>query len=196
MLDSPFHYDEWLTPEELQKLGQLSLRWSHIDHILGNCLKAMLRLSDEEAVVVIFPLRFGDRLKRIKDLSKVSPFNDDAKAALTALNCVATHLQEVRNVVAHAIMIDDAELGKLLHLRSKQKSVTIGQMLSTEELTNYAAHVVMALRYAIGGVKNAEPGARHPLPEKPELPKFLSHPIPTGIRLGRPLRPRLPPSRG
>lgn len=189
MLKSPFHYDEWLTPAEFQKLGELCLRWSHIEHILGNCLKAMLRLSDEEAAIVVFPLRFDDRLKRVNDLSKIMKLNDDAKVALAALNSIATHIQQIRNIIVHGIIIDDDNLGPLLHLRSKKKSITMDQALSVEELTNYAAHVVMSLRYAVG--LKGEPGERHPLPDKPELPKFLNHPTPTGIRLGRRLRPRL-----
>ena len=48
MLKSPFDYESEFSAEELQKIGALSLRWSHIDHIIGNCLRVMLRLSDEE----------------------------------------------------------------------------------------------------------------------------------------------------
>ena len=54
MLGSPFRYEAWLTPEQYQKLGELSLRWAHIDHILGNCLKTLLTFTDEEAISIVF----------------------------------------------------------------------------------------------------------------------------------------------
>ena len=150
MLESPFRYEEWLTPKEFQKLGELMLRWSHLDHIIGNCLGAMLELPTEEAVVMVFSLSSDRRLEKLKKLAAIRGVNDDAKAALDALAGVVTHIQGVRNNVIHAIMIDDPNDGLLFHLRSKKRSLTIEQVFQIEELTNYAAHCAMSLRYALG----------------------------------------------
>jgi hypothetical protein len=48
MISSPFWFEDKLTPEGYQKIGKLSLRWSHIDHLIANCPKKLLRLSDDE----------------------------------------------------------------------------------------------------------------------------------------------------
>ena len=119
MLDTPFRFEEELTSEEFQKLGQLSLRWSHTEHIIGNCLKVMLRLTDEEAVAMVFPLPLERRLNKIKELSELTPLNADAQAACDELQIVMRAVQYVRNSVLHAIMIDHPEHGQMFHLRSK-----------------------------------------------------------------------------
>ena len=75
MLNSPFQYETWLSPEEYQKLGELSLRWSHIDHMIGNCVAAMLKLSAEQAAIMVFPLNAERRLDRVKDLAKTKRIN-------------------------------------------------------------------------------------------------------------------------
>jgi hypothetical protein len=66
MIPSPFRFEEKLTPEDYQTLGKLSLRWSHIEHMIANCLKMQLRLSDDEARIVIFPLSTDTRLQRMR----------------------------------------------------------------------------------------------------------------------------------
>lgn len=194
MLKSPFQYDDWLLPEDYQKLGELSLRWSTLDHIIGNCLSAMLKLSPEEAVVMVFPLTTQYRLEKIKDLAKITRLNKDAHTALAALVSVMKHISKVRNNVAHAILVEDDEAGAVLHLRSKGQTLTKEQVFSTEEITNYACHAAMALRYALGG--KGLSGEQYPLPSKPDVPEFLHNLPPSGIRAGRPLSPRLPSSRG
>jgi hypothetical protein len=42
MLASPFRFDKELSSDDFEKLGRLSLRWSHIDHMMANCLKVLL----------------------------------------------------------------------------------------------------------------------------------------------------------
>jgi hypothetical protein len=183
MIESPFIYEEWLTPADYQKIGELALRWSHIDHILGNCLKTMLDLSDNEAVIMVFPLSTDYRLDKIKKLAELKGINEDARTALDGLSSVMGYIQMVRNNVVHAVMVDDPERGQIFRLRSKGRSLTKEEILSVEEITNYAAHAVLALRYALG-IKNA-PGERHPLPDKPAIPDFLLNPSPSETQLGR-----------
>lgn len=71
MLKPPFVLETSLTPEDYQKVGELAIRWAHVEHMVGNCLKAMLRLSDEEATFIVFPLSLDHRLQRMRDLSLV-----------------------------------------------------------------------------------------------------------------------------
>tara|TARA_B100000315_G_scaffold248302_1_gene278031 strand:+ start:346 stop:930 length:585 start_codon:yes stop_codon:yes gene_type:complete len=193
MLESPFQYDDWLTPDQFQKLGELMLRWSHFDHVIGNCLGAILQLSPEDTAIMVFPLPVNRRLTKIKELAVLRDITDDAEAALTAVADVFEHIQKVRNNVIHAIMIDDPNDGLKLHLRSKKRALTIDQVFEIEELTNYAAHCALSLRYALG--PKAGPVEQHPLPDKPAIPRFLNHPSPTEIQLGQPLAPRPPASR-
>ena len=173
MLESPFWYEESLTSADFQKIGQLLLRCSHIEHIIGNCLKTLLRLSDEEAVVMVFPLSLDQRLHRIKDIAKLVDLNDDAKAALAALGDTIKHVQTTRNDLAHAIIDHSDDAGPRFHNRSRERTVDKEDAFSVEELINYTAHAALALRYALG--MKGEPGARHPLPDRPAIPKFLAN---------------------
>lgn len=172
MLDTPFRFETELSPEDYQKIGVLALRWSHIDHILGNCLKVMLRQTDEEAVHTVFSLSTSQRLNQMKKLSKLNLLNSDAQLALDELQAVMKGIQYVRNSVVHAIVIDDVNEGHAFHLRSKQRTLTKAQVFATEELTNYAAHAVLSLRYALG-LKGLDPSTRLPLPGRPVIPTFL-----------------------
>jgi hypothetical protein len=65
----------------------------------------------------------------------------------------------------------------VFHLRSKKRTLTKAQIFSAEELTNYAAHAVYSLRYALGS-KELSPGERYALPDRPEIPEFLRGLIP------------------
>jgi hypothetical protein len=171
MLDTPFHFEADLSAEDYRKIGQLSLRWSQTEHIVGNCLKVMLRLSDDEAIAMVFPLSLEMRLARIEALAQINPLNADARAAFDELRLVMKGIQYVRNSVAHAVVIKDTVEGHVFHLRSKDRTLTKAEIFSTEELTNYAAHAALSFRVALG-FKDAE-GSRHALPERPEIPPFL-----------------------
>ncbi|GLQ79284.1 hypothetical protein GCM10007881_28020 [Mesorhizobium huakuii] len=176
MLSTPFRFEPELTPEDFQKLGQLAMRWSHIEHMIGNCLKALLDLSMEDAVVMVFSLSTEQRLQRLSQLAKTKTLNTEAEKALSELVDIMKGLQIVRNDTIHGIMAEGSS-GQILHNRSKQRQITKEQVFSCEELTNYAAHAVLSLRYALG-LKDS-PGDRHPLPERPEIPAFLQKSIPS-----------------
>jgi hypothetical protein len=177
MLDSPFTFEDELTADDYQRIGRLALKWSHIDHIIGNCLKVMLGQTDEQAVVTVFSLGARQRLNQIKELAALKPLNPDAQIAFDELRAVMAGLQFVRNGVVHAIIVSDDREGHVFHLRSKKRNLTKSEVFATEEITNYAAHAVLSLRYALG-LKGADPAARHPLPERPEIPEFLRELIP------------------
>ena len=77
----------------------------------------------------------------------------------------------VRNSVVHSIVLEDDNEGHVFHLRSKTRSLTKAEVFSAEEITNYAAHLVLALRLAIG-FKDGEVHG-YALPNRPEIPAFL-----------------------
>jgi hypothetical protein len=115
------------------------------------------------------------RMERIRELARIQSLNDDAKIALAELQAMMGAIRFVRNSVVHSIVIDDLKEGHVFHLRSKQRNLTIDEILSCEEITNYAAHAAISLRYALG-IKG-EPGERHPLPSRPPVPAFLQSKI-------------------
>lgn len=188
MLQTPYLFEPNLSPEDYQRLGVLSLRWSHTEHVIGNCLKTMLRLTEQEAIVMVFPLGLEQRLGRMKDLAAISDLNAEAQVALNELLLIMKGIQFVRNNVVHAIVVDDAKDGHVFHLRSKQRALTKAQIFSAEELTNYAAHAAYSLRFALG--LKGDVGQRHPLPDRPEIPEFLRELIPTHTKSDQPRRRR------
>jgi len=173
MLSTPFLYEESLSPEDFQKIGELLLRCSHIEHVLGNCLKAMLRITDEEAIVMVFPLGIEHRFQRIKELAKSADLNAEAKAALVELAATLSHVQTARNDLAHGI-INDKEDEPTFHRRSNRRSVSKDDAFSAEELINFVAHATLSLRLALGGYGKEE--GRHILPPRPPIPMYLGSP--------------------
>jgi hypothetical protein len=173
MIPSPFWFEGKLTPEDYQKLGKLSLRWSHIDHLIANCLKKLLRLTDDEARLVVFPLSTDIRLARMRDLQELNPLpTQAAKQAFDELDRVMKGLQAVRNNVIHAVlMYADGTDAPIFELRSRSRGYTKAQVFETEELTNYAAHAALVLRHELGDKDPA--GAPGPLPARPQIPVFL-----------------------
>lgn len=176
MIPTPYRFEAGFTATEFEKIGQLALRWSAIEHITTNCLKQMLRLSDEEAIVTIFPLPLERKLNQMTELAAINPITPDATMGLNELNKIMRALQYVRNSVIHSIVIEETSGDHLFHLRSKRRSLTKQQVFSTEELTNYAAHVVIFLRYALGGKTIV--GEPTPLPDRPDIPEFLLQEFP------------------
>jgi hypothetical protein len=171
MFGSPFRFESRFTDAEYQKLGLLALRWSHTEHIVGNCLKLMLRLSDDEAVAVVFSISTTQRLQLIRKLADLKPMNKEATKAFEEFDRVWAKIQYVRNTVIHAI-IDESGAEPKFHLRSGKRSINKDDVFSVEELTNYAAHAAHAFRFALG-LKGA-PDERHQLPERPAIPAFLA----------------------
>src|SRR5215213_156232 len=179
MIAPPFRFEPNLSPDEFQKIGQLSLRWSLTEHIIGNCLRVMLRLTEPEAAKVVFPLGLERKIKHMTDLAEIIEMTDLARERLDEVAYIMPGVQYVRNNVIHAIIIPDDVGGEhLFHLRSKGRSLTKTEVFSAEELTNYAGHAVIALRLALGG-KDDPAGMNYTLPETPEIPEFLRLLIPT-----------------
>lgn len=172
MLKTPFRFEPEFTSEEFQKIGQLSLRWATIEHVLANCLKVMLRLSDEEAVAIVFTQPLERKLQWMRALSELNPLNDDAAKAFEEILVISPIINSIRNNVIHAIVIEDGQGGHVFELRNKGRRLTKEEVFSTEELTNYLAYVVLYFRESLGG-KNAYGGVLPPWPSRPEIPDFL-----------------------
>jgi hypothetical protein len=172
LISAPFNFEpEQLSDLDFQKIGHLSIKWSGLEHITGNCLKAMLRLSDAEAKIVVFSLPQEQRLNRmseIADLGKISAF---AQFYLKEFRAAFKGIQYVRNSVIHAIIAGDDPDSASFYLHSKGRSLPKTQVFSIEELTNYAAHVVFALRFSVGFLDGSS--LPYTLPNRPEIPEFL-----------------------
>jgi hypothetical protein len=180
MIERPFHFEYRLSDQELQKLGELSLTWSHTEHLIGNCLKSLLRLTNEEAKEIVFPLSLEQKTQRICKLAKLQPLHPDAAVILAELEPIMRCVQYVRNNVVHAILVLNEDGTQDFHLRSKGRTHTKAQIFESEELTNYAAHLALSLRYALG--MPSDPDARYASPARPAIPKFLHELIPTHMR--------------
>ena len=171
MIPSPYNFEPDLTDLEYAKLGVLAIRWAHIENILANCLKVMLRLTDEEAIVMVFPLNLEQRLGRMSEIANLTALPFDAPRAFDELRRIMKGIQYVRNNVVHAIVEQHSEKGHIFHLKSKMRSLTKAEILSVEEITNYAAHLSLAVRYALGF--SGEKGHDYALPDRPVIPAFL-----------------------
>ena len=169
MIATPFMFEANLSDEDFQKIGRLSLRWSHIEHVAGNCLKTMLRLTDQEATIIVFPMNLEQRVNRMTELSEIDPLPEGAKFLFTEFRTLFRGIQYVRNNVIHAIVGGDK--WDQFHIRSKNRTMSKFEIFSSEEITNYTSHVVISLRYALGPKDG--PAWPHALPDRPEIPEFL-----------------------
>jgi hypothetical protein len=172
MIPSPYRFERNISDQELAKLGILTLRWSHTEHILANCLRVMLRLSEKEGRVMVFPLHLEQRINRITEIAEITPLPPHASAAFEELKPIMKGIQYVRNNVIHSIVLESESDGHLFHLRSKNKSLTKAEVFSVEEITNYATHLVRAFRFALGEKDGPDP-VLYPWPKRPEIPEFL-----------------------
>jgi hypothetical protein len=109
-------------------------------------------------------------------LSEIQELNKETKIALCEILDLSDAIQLVRNNVVHAIVVRDDTHGHVFDLRSKRRTLTKAEIFSAEELTNYFAHAVLALRYALGN-KDGAP-VRYTLPDRPEIPEFLRKSVP------------------
>jgi hypothetical protein len=93
MIESPFRYEKNFTAKDYEILGKLSLRWSHIDHVLANCLKRLLRLEDDEAQAIV--ITTGSSSKRCScasagNANNAAPANIDRTVFIVAIPALIT----------------------------------------------------------------------------------------------------------
>jgi hypothetical protein len=189
MIRAPY-IDPTLTPQEFMKIGELLLRWAQLENVVANCLRRMLRLSPEEADIMVFPLTLEQRFHRMDQIAEVNPVSDLVRASLQELKLLLPTIQYVRNSVIHSVVSEDPEDGHKFTLHSKRRTLTKAEIFSSEELTNYTLHVSLALRYALG----FDGGRAHvyTLPERPDVPQFLLSVAP-GLQTPRKAWPSLQP---
>lgn len=167
-------YEKVLAPADFQKIGELTLRWSLIEHTIGNCLRVLLRLTPEEAVSMVFKLSAGERRERIRDLVRINAVTPEADFLFKELDVVMRAIQPVRNNLVHSILLwTDGGKNHFFHLRSRDKTISKEEVFSTEDLTTYALLAVVNLRYALGPKEHDPDEVPPALPERPEVPEFL-----------------------
>jgi hypothetical protein len=151
MIPTPYNFEPNFTEQEFAKIGQFTLRWSHMDHTIGNCLRRLLDMSPKHATVLIFSLSLDHRVSHIDRLSKLVPFTPLAGGLFAELKPLIKAMQYIRNSAIHGIVIDmGSEEGPFFELRSKGRQITKAQLFECEDLINYTAHVVQGFRFALG----------------------------------------------
>lgn len=168
MIECPFEYH--LSNDEIRKLGEMSLTWSHTDHTIGNCLKAVLKFNDDEAIALIFPMSLDQRVRWLRNLT--GRMNKMAREALAESSLFLPGLQAVRNGGIHGVIINDTKEGPLFHLRSKDRTFSKQELFGCDEFTNYCARVAYCVRSAL--FLPADADASLTLPERPAIPAVLA----------------------
>lgn len=177
-MDTPFLWEVYVDDTELAQIGTLALRWSHIEHILANCLRRLVRMSEEDATLIIFPMTLEKIVQTIDNVVKARPLKGKAKMYYDELRPTLEPFRYVRNTMIHSILTDNSwGQARTFHLRSKLRDLSIEEVLSTGDFTNYVATLVIDFRKTLGH-KLGKPG---PLPDKPALPGFLIRAFP-GLR--------------
>jgi hypothetical protein len=174
MIECPYEYA--LTEKELQKLAEMSLTWSHTEHLIGICLKRVLKLSDDEGTAIVFPMSLETRLKYLSDLK--GRISAGGQTVLKELALIMKGIQPIRNTIAHTILIGDTKDGTLFHLRSKDRTFTKEEVFECEEITNYAAQLAICFRYEVGFDRPQD--STPALPQRPSIPKQVQQFLPNG----------------
>ncbi|HUQ38356.1 MAG TPA: hypothetical protein VM144_18455 [Aestuariivirga sp.] len=173
MIETPFLFEEAISDDEFKKLGQMLVRWSHIENTIGNCLRRLLRLSMDEAIVVVFPLGLEYRMNKIRDLSKLRKLKKKTQKLFDELERCVKAMQHVRNQIAHGIVSQDNEHGYTFTMKKNQATRNKGEIFSAIELLNYTAHIAIEFRYALG-LKGIMVGhSLYASLDRPSIPKFL-----------------------
>jgi hypothetical protein len=173
MIPTPYLFESNMSDEEFQKIGQFAVRWSHIEHTIGNCLRRLLELSPKHATVVIFPLSLDMRMARIDHLSKLQPLAKEQQELFDELRPLIKAMQFLRNTALHGIIVDlGGDREPFFHLRSKDRVLTKEQLFGCEDIVNYTAHIAQAFRVSLGE-KDVDRGRIGPLPDRPPIPDFL-----------------------
>jgi len=161
-----------LTPEEMRKLGELSLVWSHTEHVIAKSLKTILKYNDDEAISIIYPMMLHRKLNYITKLS--SQLSDGPRSYFDERKLgVGAVTELVRNTVAHGVLVNDTKEGTLFRSPSKDWVVSKDDVLRSQEISNYA------LGIAIAFYRSLDPDVPlAPLPERPKIPKALQEFLP------------------
>ena len=151
MIPTPYRFEPEFSDQDFAKIGQLTLRWSLMDHTIGNCLRRLLDMSPKTATVLIFPLSLDHRMSHIGRFAELQPLEPMPQALFAELKPLVKAMQYIRNNAVHGIVIDvGAGEEPYFELRSKNRKITKAQLFACEDLINYTAHVVQAFRFSLG----------------------------------------------
>src|SRR5262249_2849627 len=129
MIPTPYRFEPNLSEQDFQTLGQFALRWSHIDHTIGNCLRRVLNITPADAAIMIFPLTLDMRMARIAEVAKIRPLDSRSAALFEELRPCIKAMQFLRNSAVHGIIIGDLEGEEpYFHLRSKNRKLPKAQL--------------------------------------------------------------------
>lgn len=197
MIKTPYLFEPKFSDQEFMQIGRFAIRWSHIDHTIGNCLRRLLDMSPKHATVMIFPLSLDHRISHIEKLAKRQPMDDRSANLFAELKPLIKAMQFVRNTALHGVVIDlDDSREPYFELRSRGRHLTKSDILTCDDLINYTAHVTMAFRLSLGDKDNWPEGDSYALPDRPPIPEFLPaecRTFPPADRVER--RPQPDPSR-
>jgi hypothetical protein len=178
MIPTPYMFEPQFSDQEFAKIGQFALRWSHMDHTIGNCLRRLLDMSPETATVLIFPLSLDARISHIDRFAELQPLEPTSAALFDELKPLIKAMQYIRNSAIHGIVVN---LGSgeepYFELRSKSRKITRAQLFGCEDLINYTAHVIQAFRLSLGEKESTWSegwrGHDYALPDRPAVPEWL-----------------------
>lgn len=178
MIPTPYRFEPEFSDQDFAKIGQLTLRWSLMDHTIGNCLRRLLDMSPKTATVLIFPLSLDHRMSHIGRFAELQPLEPMPQALFAELKPLVKAMQYIRNNAVHGIVIDvGAGEEPYFELRSKNRKITKAQLFACEDLINYTAHVVQAFRFSLGEKESTWGGPWGPheyaLPDRPAVPEWL-----------------------
>ena len=116
-------------------------------------------------------MNLDQRLKKITELSQLKPLPPSGETAFAELKPIMDGLKFVRNTVVHSVVVEHDDEGHVFENRSKGHKLTKAEIFSTEDLKNYASHLVYKLRFSLG-LKDGNLFQYEP-PARPEIPAFL-----------------------
>lgn len=173
MLETPYLVEEVISDDDFKQLGQMLVRWSFVETTIANCLKKLLRLTKEEATIMIVPLNLGYRMDKIVEISKQRKLKKKAQTALDELCLCIKAMQALRNGIVHGVAIHDNEHGFSFHALKSKVNRNKKEIFSAMEFVNYTGHVALAFRYELG-IQGMQVGLAHyGLPDRPHIPEFL-----------------------
>lgn len=176
-----FLFTTGLTDSELKKLGELILTWSGTEHMLGSALSHLLRVSDDEATALVYPMGLQTKLHWIYTLAPNRATTERSQYLIKELKFIMEYVQTVRNTVIHGILMGGLSEDVSFHLRSKSRSIRKEDVWAAETPTDYAATIVAHLCWELAGVESLPALASGlPLPDRPVLPESENRQTPTG----------------
>jgi hypothetical protein len=166
----PIEFD--LTPEEMSKLGELFLVWSHTEHIIAKSLKEILKYNDEDAINIIYPMMLQRKLSNITKHS--SQLSDGSRAYFEELKSVVEAVTKlIRNTVAHGVLVNDTKEGILFRSPSKDWILSKDDVLASQEISNYALRIAIDFYHSLNPDEHLAA-----LPERPKIPEALRERLP------------------